>query len=463
MVRLFSLLLLLIASTCHAAWPEDSICRVQATPPVGKVNNGTGEVVGVTGDRMLILTMHHVIEDNEKVSAVWADGTVQQGKVVARSKEKDLAAFTVPIIPSKMPVVLGSSFDSKQTFTGKGFPGGGAPKAKDLATVTGKHTWSDALKFKFTGWHEAGMSGGPVFDSKHRMVGVIKARYSKPKLTEAIKIDQINAFLKPLIQKVDVKQDGEVELSRFFGNRRTVRVQQPVRYSNKKPDKIVVEEQQQQVDVVVEDDDDAEPVFNSPVQNDDIDYVEQINNEVEQQVNEIDNGNDGGGNEPDQNDNKPDDNETPTATPPQPNREEQKLDQIIQQITNINNQQATNLQPVIEAINANKPDNSQLIALLEQILANQTKPAQEKAAPVYVLVTADFLCDDCPGVLAKAREVRDKKGINIRIVKLDGALTGLPPEQLKNIRLSGVPALFEFGSARTYVGSSECLDFLSTL
>lgn len=133
---------------------------------------------------------------------------------------------------------------------------------------------------------------------------------------------------------------------------------------------------------------------------------------------------------------------------------------------NADKPQPVDFAPVINAIQANKPDFTQVMQLLQEIKQQGSTPIvlpAPKVAQPYVLVTSNFLCDDCPGVVAKAKEVRDKKGINIRIVKLDGALSGLSPDQKASIKLDGVPVLYDFGASRTIVGSTAVLEFLNSL
>lgn len=479
MIRYVSILLMLLSAPCFSAWPDDSICRVQSTS-ISSVADGTGEIVGMTDTSMLMMTTAHVILIDSSIQAIWADGLVQQGKLLSVDRDKELAIFTVPLLTTKMPLVLGRSLKEHASYVGKGYIGSGVPRK--LATVEGKFTNTKEPFFELDKPNEQGTSGGPVFDDSGRMIGVMVARDNKLKTTIAVNADTIAKFLAPYKHQVAVKNarldSNDVELTRLLRSRRTIQVKKPaIPYQAPVHKNEVVVEHVNQVEQVVEDADE-EPQFNFPVQTDDLDYATGIQEEVNEQVNEI------GGASADVE--KPDTTALPDpVTPPQTNetsapvddtkpaKTEDKLDAIaaaqatlLQTINNNVSNSNVDLTPVVNALHDSTAQMNQIVSLLNEIKtqgSTPTPPTVEKAPLPLVLVTSTFLCNDCPGVEAKAKEIRDKKGINIRIVKLDGVLNGLTPEQKTNIKLTGVPVLYDFGANRTIVGSVACLEFLSSL
>lgn len=129
--------------------------------------------------------------------------------------------------------------------------------------------------------------------------------------------------------------------------------------------------------------------------------------------------------------------------------------------------QQIDLKPILDAItalNTNKPDSTAVLALLNQIKEQTTQPTPPTVtSSPLVLVTSDVLCESCSGVTAKARELRDKKGLDIRLVKLTGVLRGLSAEQKANLKLEGVPCLYDFKESRTIVGADPILEYLNSL
>ncbi len=481
MIRLIALLLTLITSTCFAEWPGDSICRVQSQSLVG-ISDATGVVVGATDKEMAILTAAHAVLHDGTTRVMWTDDIVQTGKLIGIYREKDLALFSVPLIPGKVPVVSGQTLKENGPFIGKGFAGLGVPTK--LSTNKGPFKQFKDERLEFSPANEHGTSGGPVFDKKERMVGLMVSHRLADGVTVAVTGQDIQRFMAAYgqyvaVSKVPKVENNDEELTQLF-RRRTFKVpksQQPAKKPCKDDHKVDVVVQE---NVVVEEDNNAdeddEPTFNFPVQTDDLDYATEIQNEVNEQTGDGMYSEEDDTPEPTPPQEAPDEDKPPVTVPPptQPVKEEQKLDEVLaatqslqQTINNINTTQAVNFQPVLDAITANKTDNTQVVQLLNDIKSQLDKPTvpvvDSKAVQPLVLVTSNFLCNDCPGVVAKARDVRDKKGINIRIVKLDGALSGLTPEQAGKIKLDGVPVMYDFRANRTIVGPEACLEFLNSL
>lgn len=89
-------------------------------------------------------------------------------------------------------------------------------------------------------------------------------------------------------------------------------------------------------------------------------------------------------------------------------------------------------------------------------------PPIETSRPSAVYVTSTKFCNGCAPVTAKVEAAR-LAGEQIAIVELDGSITGLTEQQKLTTRLSGVPAIHDFATSRSYVGAAECESFLATL
>lgn len=159
-----------------------------------------------------------------------------------------------------------------------------------------------------------------------------------------------------------------------------------------------------------------------------------------------------------------------------------QIEAVHNQITHITqNTPQIDLKPVIDAINANKLDMTQLLQVLMEIKnQNQnhviTLPPVTSDIPIptvavgeakvsdqpIIVVTASFLCDGCDSVVSKAKEAKQKSGRNIKFIKLDGALKGLDNAD-KKIKLDGVPVIYDFQANRSIVGTADCLSFLNSL
>lgn len=58
---------------------------------------GTGIIIGESDESLMILTNNHVIEDADKVSAVFVDGTETEGTVLGSDADADLAIVLIPL------------------------------------------------------------------------------------------------------------------------------------------------------------------------------------------------------------------------------------------------------------------------------------------------------------------------------------------------------------------------------
>lgn len=127
----------------------------------------------------LVLTNWHVVNDRKKggdIVVEFYDGTIRHAKIVSTKQKVDLCVLRISPV-SITPVTPGKPVEKGSGVTVCGFPYG-----KSYAEVSGKvsgwrqfgknYTAKDDI-FLVNRTCTSGMSGGPVLDSKDRIVGVL--------------------------------------------------------------------------------------------------------------------------------------------------------------------------------------------------------------------------------------------------------------------------------------------------
>jgi S1-C subfamily serine protease len=180
--------------------------------------SGTGFVWDTEGH---IVTNYHVIHQNSGVSVAFADQTTRRAKVIGAYPQKDLAVLKVDMPKDKLtPISLGRSHD---LLVGQSVLAIGNPFGLDHTLTTGVVS---ALGREIRSLNDrpitdviqtdaainAGNSGGPLLDSKGRLIGVNTAIYSPSGASAgigfAIPADTVRSVVTQLIEHGRVVRPG---------------------------------------------------------------------------------------------------------------------------------------------------------------------------------------------------------------------------------------------------------------
>lgn len=216
------LLILSLGITVNAAGavPEkvikatESVVRILSKYSDG-YGTGTGFVIKSNRDETLIITNHHVVEDNPYSISVWIDDEEQvNAEILASTNQKDICVLRLTQQISLKPVTLSQS-SAKQ---GDAVYAVGFPAAADILSDTEAHTSQDATItdgivsakrevtttqygtpveiLQISAAINSGNSGGPLFDINGNVVGVNTYGIADAQgIFGAIDISEIHAFL----------------------------------------------------------------------------------------------------------------------------------------------------------------------------------------------------------------------------------------------------------------------------
>lgn len=168
----------------------DSVVRILAKYSDG-YGTGTGFVIKSDREGTLILTNYHVVEDNPYSISVWgADEELINAEILSASSQKDLCVLRLTQPVSMDPVLLSKESAKK----GDAVYAVGFPAAADVLSDTDAHTsqeatitngivsalreattvqFGSAVKIlQISAAINSGNSGGPLFDSNGRVVGI---------------------------------------------------------------------------------------------------------------------------------------------------------------------------------------------------------------------------------------------------------------------------------------------------
>ena len=143
-------------------------------------SNASGFVIGRDGETTFIVTNHHVVEDCDKVTVVYA-GKLYEASVLAKDANSDLALLETNI-PAARPASFSSLSRARlgEAVTAAGYPLQGL-LSKSL-NVTGGNVSAlaglgdDAKHLQITAPLQPGNSGGPLLDSSGNVVGVAASK-----------------------------------------------------------------------------------------------------------------------------------------------------------------------------------------------------------------------------------------------------------------------------------------------
>lgn len=173
MIMIRSLLFLLSAlslTTAANAQPRlDFVTRVFLTTPEAQYTS-----TGILIDRDLVLTNHHAIEGDGKITVELANGDVLPAKIVKSTKVQDLALLQISPV-SMATVTLGNVPRTDQPVRIYGFARGTTYR-ESAGIMTGParpaETERDTMFTTDAGVIQ-GMSGGPVLNENSQLVGVL--------------------------------------------------------------------------------------------------------------------------------------------------------------------------------------------------------------------------------------------------------------------------------------------------
>lgn len=181
------------------------------------LETGSGYLFRKDGKTGWILTCEHVVRDTDSPTIVLRSGREGELKVeahvVAVDKERDLAClrFTADDIPA--PIELSAKTDVKETETvyASGFPFGPsmstagdnpAPSVTKISvSAVRRDELGECVIVQLSGDVNPGNSGGPVLDSKCRLVGLATSRIQGTEMVFAVPTEGLKTFLKGRVQK----------------------------------------------------------------------------------------------------------------------------------------------------------------------------------------------------------------------------------------------------------------------
>lgn len=176
------------------------VVKIIAHKPQHVKDTGAGIVAGIEKNIVLILTAHHVVESAEKIEVVFFEKQFEklQGRLFEKYDEDlDLAVVTVePVEGRRIPPDLpGFSLgDMSKLREGEKVSTIGHPldlewqATINTNTIAGLSDRGDFRKFRFTkSAIERGNSGGPVFDERGSLIGMVTKL--DPVHAAAVKID----------------------------------------------------------------------------------------------------------------------------------------------------------------------------------------------------------------------------------------------------------------------------------
>lgn len=189
--------------------------------PYGR-GSGSGFLFIRRGAVGYIITCEHVVDEATSVSIVFNSGTKSErkfeGKVVATDPQRDLACVLIrnaKDLPNPLEIGLKTEATETQTVYAAGFPFGKMLSADDKnpeitiskATVSSLRRDNEGrmAAVQLSGDVNPGNSGGPLVDSKGRVIGVTQSKVSGTSTAFAVPPEEIQAFLRGRAKTIDTK------------------------------------------------------------------------------------------------------------------------------------------------------------------------------------------------------------------------------------------------------------------
>lgn len=170
--QVFAVLALGCVSPVLAAYPAASVCELRVQMP-GRYEQGSGTLIGVAGDKGLVLTAGHVPESvGRHLRVMWRMAGVEESDgvcVAVTDTNADLALIVCPRPRGLRPVPIVPFDESKSPWTSMGF------RDSKFWTVDATHCDYKGGRMYLNGTYKHGMSGGPTFDRDGNLVGVVSA------------------------------------------------------------------------------------------------------------------------------------------------------------------------------------------------------------------------------------------------------------------------------------------------
>ena len=135
--------------------------------------SGTGVLI----DKSHVLTASHVIDDADEISVEFSEGMPRKATVYRKNAEEDWAVLKLDAEFGALPISYASEIQLGEKVYTLGFPSasllGKSIKYTDgsVSALTGM--MDDAKTFQISAPIQPGNSGGPIFDEKGRVVGIV--------------------------------------------------------------------------------------------------------------------------------------------------------------------------------------------------------------------------------------------------------------------------------------------------
>ena len=198
---LISVLILGFLFASCSSTPSDQV-TAQENPTI--ISAGTGFFI--TGDGYLV-TSAHVIEDS-RVIGVWVDGNRYRADIIAVNHETDIAILKINYRPPRY-FRLGNinTANIGDRVYALGYPltnilGSESRLTEGIINALSGYE-ADVRLFQMSASVQPGNSGGPVFNSRFEVIGVVESKIIPEIATNinfAVKVSYVNAILPPDIR-----------------------------------------------------------------------------------------------------------------------------------------------------------------------------------------------------------------------------------------------------------------------
>ena len=135
--------------------------------------SGTGVLI----DKSHVLTASHVIDDADEILVEFSDGMPRKATVYRKNAEEDWAVLKLDAEFGALPISYASEIQLGEKVYTLGFPSasllGKSIKYTDGSASALTGMMDDAKTFQISAPIQPGNSGGPIFDEKGRVVGIV--------------------------------------------------------------------------------------------------------------------------------------------------------------------------------------------------------------------------------------------------------------------------------------------------
>ncbi len=202
---------------------------------------GTGIIIGESNENLMILTNNHVIENANKVSAVFSDGIEVEGSVLGSDVDADLAIVLIPIsnIPEQTRSVIkvAALGDSDNVKVGSAAIAIGNALGYGQSVTTGvisavnrevKLTDKTMTLIQTDAAINEGNSGGPLLNSNGEVIGINTVKYAASGVEGmgyAIPITNAKPIIENIVNGSSTKQNYQGVLFGIYGGDVTEQLQ----------------------------------------------------------------------------------------------------------------------------------------------------------------------------------------------------------------------------------------------